>query len=154
MVGMPDKADMALLRIDAGGKQLPFVKFGDSDKVRVGDRVFAIGSPFGFDDTVTSGIISALDRDIMESPFDDYLQTDAPINHGNSGGPLFNMSGEVIGMTSVIFSPGPGSAGVGFAVPSNSLRFVFDRLMKTGEVKAGMLPSSYSAGDLDAAAGA
>jgi serine protease Do len=140
VVGMPDKADIALLRIDAGGKQLPFVKLGDSDKVRVGNRVFAIGSPFGFDDTVTSGIISALNRDIMESPFDDYLQTDAPINHGNSGGPLFNMSGEVIGMTSVIFSPDPGSAGVGFAVPSNSLRFVFDRLMKTGEVKAGMLP--------------
>jgi serine protease Do len=139
-VGMPVRADIALLRIDAGDKQLPFVQFGDSDKVRVGDQAIAIGSPFGFENTVTSGIISALNRDIMESPFDDYLQTDAAINHGNSGGPLFNLSGEVIGMTSVIFSPDPGSAGVGFAVPSNSLKFVFDRLMKTGKVSAGMLP--------------
>ena len=140
IVGMPVNADMALLRIDAGYKPLPFVRFGDSDEVRVGNRVFAIGSPFGFDNTVTSGIVSALNRDIMESPFDDYLQTDAAINHGNSGGPLFNLSGEVIGMTSVIFSPDPGSSGVGFAVPSNSLRFVFDRLMKTGKINAGMLP--------------
>jgi serine protease Do len=140
IVGMPVNADMALLRIDAGYKPLPFVRFGDSDEVRVGNRVFAIGSPFGFDNTVTSGIVSALNRDIMESPFDDYLQTDAAINHGNSGGPLFNMAGEVVGMTSVIFSPDPGSSGVGFALPSNSLRFVFDRLMKTGKIGAGMLP--------------
>ena len=83
---MPAKADMALLRIDAG-HDLPFVQFSDSDKMRVGDKVFAIGSPFGFDSSVTSGIISALHRNIMESPFDDYLQTDTAINHGNSGGP-------------------------------------------------------------------
>jgi serine protease Do len=140
IVGMPDQADIALLRIDAGRNPLPFVQFGDSDKMRPGDRVFAIGSPFGFDGTVTSGIVSAVNRDIMESPFDDYLQTDAAINHGNSGGPLFNMAGEVIGMNSVIFSPDPGSSGVGFAVPSNSLRFVYGRLMKFGEVRAGMLP--------------
>jgi serine protease Do len=89
---------------------------------------------------VTSGIISALNRDIMESPFDDYLQTDAAINHGNSGGPLFSEDGYVIGMTSVIFSPDPGSSGVGFALPSNSLRFVFNRLMQTGAIHAGMLP--------------
>jgi serine protease Do len=139
VVGMPDKADMALLRIDAG-HDLPFVQFGDSDTMRVGDKVFAIGSPFGFDNTVTSGIISALHRDIMESPFDDYLQTDTAINHGNSGGPLFNEDGHVVGMTSVIFSPDPGSSGVGFALPSNSLRFVFDRLMTTGAIHAGMLP--------------
>jgi serine protease Do len=139
VVGMPDKADMALLRIDAG-HDLPFVQFGDSDKMLVGDKVFAIGSPFGFDSTVTSGIISALHRDIMESPFDDYLQTDAAINHGNSGGPLFNEEGFVIGMTSVIFSPDPGSSGVGFALPSNSLRFVFNRLMTSGAIHAGMLP--------------
>jgi serine protease Do len=140
IVGMAYNADIALLRIDAGHQPLPYVRFGDSDEVRVGNRVFAIGSPFGFDDTVTSGIVSALNRDIMESPFDDYLQTDAAINHGNSGGPLLNMAGEVIGMTSVIFSPDPGSSGVGFAVPSNSLQFVFDRLMKTGKLNAGMLP--------------
>ena len=139
VVGMPDKADMALLRVNAGRK-LPFIEFGDSDKMRVGDTVVAIGSPFGFDNTVTAGIISAVNRDIMESPFDDYFQTDAAINHGNSGGPLFNLAGEVIGMNSVIFAPGTGSVGLGFAVPSNDLQFVFDRLMKTGEIRAGMLP--------------
>lgn len=139
IVGMPSKADMALLRIDAGRK-LPTVSFGDSDKMRPGDTVIVIGSPFGFDNSVTSGVLSAVNRNIMESPFDDYLQTDAAINHGNSGGPLFNRQGEVIGMNSVIFAPGTGSVGLGFAIPSNDLKFVFDRLMKTGEVKAGMLP--------------
>jgi len=140
IVGMPKQADLALLRIDPGRKRLPFVSFGDSEKVRVGDRVVAIGSPFGFDSTATSGIVSALNRDLMESPYDDYLQTDAAINHGNSGGPLFNLAGEVIGMTSVIYSPDPGSSGVGFALPSSSLEFVFDRLMATGKIGAGMLP--------------
>ena len=139
IVGMPSQADIALLRIYAG-HALPFVKFGDSDKVRVGDDVIAIGSPFGLDNSVTAGIISALHRDIMESPFDDYLQTDAAINHGNSGGPLFNLAGEVIGMNSVIYAPTPGFAGIAFAVPSNSLRFVYGRLMKTGRIDAGMLP--------------
>jgi serine protease Do len=140
IVGMTAKADIALLRIDPGKAALPFVRFGDSDKVQVGDQVTTIGSPLGFDNTVTSGIVSAINRDIRESPFDDYLQTDAAINHGNSGGPLFNEAGEVVGMTSVIFSPDRGSAGLGFAVPSNSLQFVFDRLIKTGKVDAGMLP--------------
>jgi serine protease Do len=139
ITGMPDKADMALLRIEAGRK-LPAVGFGDSDKMRVGEKVIAIGSPFGFDSSVTTGVVSAVNRDIMESPFDDYLQTDAAINHGNSGGPLFNLAGEVIGMNSVIFAPTAGSAGVGFAVPSNDLQFVFGRLMKTGAIRAGMLP--------------
>lgn len=139
VVGMPGKADMALIRIKAG-HSLPSVPFGDSDKVRVGDTVIAIGSPFGFDNSVTAGIISAVNRDIMESPFDDYLQTDAAINHGNSGGPLFNTAGEVIGMNSVIFAPTNGSVGLGFAIPSNDLEFVFGRLMKTGEIDAGMLP--------------
>src|ERR1700722_4889992 len=140
IVGMPNEVDIALLRIDAGPQPLPFVQLGDSDKMQVGDEVFAIGSPFGFDNTVTAGIISGVNRNIMESPFDDYLQTDATINHGNSGGPLFSMRGEVIGMTSVIFSPDPGSSGVGFALPSSSLQFVFDRLMKTGKINAGILP--------------
>jgi serine protease Do len=139
IVGMPAKADMALLRIDAGD-DLPFVPFGDSDKMRVGDAVIAVGSPFGFDTSVTSGIISAVNRDIMESPFDDYIQTDAAINHGNSGGPLFNLAGEVIGMNSIIFAPTSGFAGLGFALPSNDVHFVVDRLTKTGEVRAGMLP--------------
>ena len=139
IVGMPGKADMALLRIYAN-HPFPSVSFGDSDKARVGDTVIAIGSPFGFDNTVTSGIVSAVDRDIMESPFDDYIQTDAAINHGNSGGPLFDLQGNVIGMNSVIFSPSTGSSGLGFSIPSNDMKFVFDRLMKTGEVRAGMLP--------------
>ncbi len=104
IVGIPSQADIALLRIYAG-HPLPYVKFGDSDNVRVGDSVVAIGSPFGLDNTATAGIVSALNRDIMESPFDDYIQIDAAINHGNSGGPLFNLAGEVIGMNSVIYAP-------------------------------------------------
>ena len=141
IVGMTAKADMALLKIDTA-KDLPAVPFGDSNAVHVGDNVIAIGSPFGFDDSVTAGIVSAVNRDIMESPFDDYIQTDAPINHGNSGGPLFNLAGEVIGMNSVLFGPGmySGSAGLGFAIPSNDLEFVMDRLMVDGKVMAGMLP--------------
>jgi serine protease Do len=135
----PAGADMALLRISAD-HPLPFVRFGDSDKMRPGDEVVAIGSPFGFTNSVSTGIISALNRDIMESPFDDYIQTDAAINHGNSGGPLFNVSGEVIGMTSVLYSPGGGNAGVGFAIPASSVQFVADRLIKTGAINAGMLP--------------
>jgi serine protease Do len=141
IVGMAGKADMALLKIDTA-KSLPTVPFGNSNAVHVGDAVIAIGSPFGFDNSVTAGIVSAVNRDITESPFDDYVQTDAPINHGNSGGPLFNLAGEVIGMNSVIFAPGKygASAGVGFAIPSNDLRFVMDRLMADGKVGAGMLP--------------
>ena len=141
IIGMTAKADMALLKIDTA-KDLPAVPFGDSNAVHVGDNVIAIGSPFGFDDSVTAGIVSAVNRDIMESPFDDYIQTDAPINHGNSGGPLFNLAGEVIGMNSVLFAPGnySGSAGLGFAIPSNDLEFVMDRLMADGKVMAGMLP--------------
>jgi serine protease Do len=139
IVGVSGECDMALLRINAG-PGLPYLRFGESDKVRPGDKVVAIGSPFGFDNTVTTGIISAINRDIMESPFDDYIQTDAAINHGNSGGPLFNLSGEVIGMTSVLYSPGTGSAGVAFALPADNLQFVFDRLIATGAIKAGMLP--------------
>jgi serine protease Do len=142
VVGMPARADIALLRIVHPPAHLTAVKFGDSDKLRPGDTVIAIGSPFGFDNTVTAGIVSSVNRDIMESPFDDYIQTDAAINHGNSGGPLFNTAGEVIGMTSVLYAPGnySGSVGVGFAIPSNDLRFVFSRLERYGQVRAGMLP--------------
>jgi serine protease Do len=141
VVGMPNKADIALLRIHAGYK-LPAITWGNSDKLRPGDTVIAIGSPFGFDNTVTAGVVSSVNRDIMETPFDDYIQTDAAINHGNSGGPLFNTNGEVVGMNSVLFAPGTysGSVGLGFAIPSNDLRFVFSRLEKYGEVRAGMLP--------------
>jgi serine protease Do len=139
IVGVPHTVDIALLRIDAG-HNLPSVPLGDRDKMHVGDTVITIGSPFGFDNSVTSGIISAVNRNIMESPFDDYLQTDAAINSGNSGGPVFNLDGEVIGMNSVIFSPSTGFSGLAFAIPSNQLNFVLSRLMKTGEVNTGMLP--------------
>jgi serine protease Do len=141
IVGVTSKADVALLKIDTT-TPFPTVKFGESDRVRVGDTVIAIGSPFGFDQSVTAGIVSGVNRDIMESPFDDYIQTDATINHGNSGGPLFNVSGEVIGMNSVLFGPGDfsGSIGIGFAIPSDELKFVYTRLIANGKVNAGMLP--------------
>jgi serine protease Do len=141
VVGMPGKVDVVLLRI-APGPKLTALKLGDSDKLRAGDTVIAIGSPFGFDNSVTHGIVSAVNRDIMESPFDEYIQTDAAINHGNSGGPLFNLEGEVVGMNSVLFAPGSetGSVGLGFSIPSNELRFIIGRLEKYGEVRAGMLP--------------
>ncbi len=139
IVGSASKSDIALLRIDPSAN-IPILSFGDSDSLRVGDTVIAIGSPFGFDNTVTAGIVSSVNRDIMESPFDDYIQTDAAINHGNSGGPLFNLQGQVVGMNSVLFAPSQGSAGVGFAIPSNDVRFALDRLRQYGEVRAGMLP--------------
>jgi serine protease Do len=141
IVGMPSKADIALLKISPDS-HLPALSFGDSDKLRAGDTVIAIGNPFGFANSVSAGIVSSVNRNIMESPFDDYIQTDAAINHGNSGGPLFNLQGQVVGMTSVLFAPGhySGSAGVGFAIPSNDLSFVFARLEKYGEVRAGMIP--------------
>jgi serine protease Do len=140
IVGMAGKADVALLRIT--GATLPAVSFGDSDKLRTGDTVIAIGSPLGFDSTATVGIVSAVNRDIQESPFDDYVQTDAAINHGNSGGPLFNLAGQVVGMNSILFAPGTysGSAGLGFAISSNELSFVLERLEKYQEVRPGMLP--------------
>ena len=139
VVGVTHNADIALLKIDSAGG-MPSVPYGNSDKLAVGEKVVAIGSPFGFEGTVTTGIVSAINRDIMESPFDDYIQTDAAINHGNSGGPLFNLAGEVVGMNSVLFAPGAGSVGVGFAIPSNDLNVVLTWLKNTGHVKAGMLP--------------
>jgi serine protease Do len=139
VVGVAGKVDIALLRIDPSA-HIPPLSWGDSDTLRSGDTVIAIGSPFGFDSTVTAGIVSSTNRDIMESPFDDYIQTDAAINHGNSGGPLFNIAGEVVGMNSILIAPGQGSAGLGFAIPSNDLRFVLDRLAQHGQIRVGMLP--------------
>jgi serine protease Do len=141
VIGLTYGADIALLKIDGSG--LPAVTFGDSDKLHIGERVIAIGSPFGFENSVSTGVVSALNRDIMESPFDDYIQTDAAINHGNSGGPLFNLAGEVVGMNSILFAPGTvsGSIGLGFAIPANDLKFVLGRFEATGgRVDAGMLP--------------
>jgi serine protease Do len=134
-----DQIDMALLKVTSASP-LPSVRFGDSDALRVADRVLAIGSPLGFGGTVTQGIVSALNRDIRDSPFDDYIQTDAAINHGNSGGPLFNMQGEVIGMNTAIFAPmTSGSIGLGFAIPSNDLKLVADALGGGGGMQTGTL---------------
>ena len=118
---------------------LPYVKFGDSDKVRVGDWVLAIGNPFGFGNSVTAGIISARQRDIRSGPYDEFLQTDAPINRGNSGGPLFNMDGDVIGVNTAIYSPSGGSVGIGFAVPSSLVSHVVAQLREYGRTRRGWL---------------
>ena len=138
VVGADSRTDLALLKIDAK-KPLPHVELGDSDKARVGDAVIAVGNPFGLGDTVTSGIISARGRDLDTGPYVDYFQTDAAINRGNSGGPLFNVVGEVIGVNSAIFSPNGGSVGVGFAIPSNVVKTVTTQLKDHGTVARGWL---------------
>jgi serine protease Do len=139
LVGRDPKVDLALLKIDPGKKQLVAVPFGNSDEARVGDWVLAIGNPFGFGGTVTAGIVSARARDINAGPYDDFLQTDAAINRGNSGGPMFNMKGEVIGVNSAIISPSGGSIGIGFAVPASLAMPVLDDLRKYGKVRRGWL---------------
>jgi len=138
LVGKDEKTDLALLKIDAP-KALPSVPWGDSDKAREGDWVLAVGNPFGLGGTVTAGIISARGRDLASGPYDDYMQLDAPINRGNSGGPSFNMAGEVIGINTAIYSPTGGSVGIGFAVPANMAKTVIDELRRSGTVERGWL---------------
>lgn len=138
VIGRDAKTDIAVLKVEPHGKLAP-VKFGDSDNIRVGDWVVAIGNPFGFGGTVTAGIISARGRDINAGPYDDFLQTDASINRGNSGGPMFNLDGEVIGINTAIYSPSGGSVGIGFAIPSNSARGVIQQLIEHGQVRRGWL---------------
>jgi len=139
VIGTDPYMDLAVLQIESDEKFIP-VSFGDSDKARVGDWVIAIGNPFGFGGTVTSGIISSRNRDIGLTRYDDFIQTDASINIGNSGGPLFNLDGEVIGINTAIIAPGQsGSIGIGFAIPSNSASKVVDQLIKFGETKRGWL---------------
>ena len=139
LVGRDAKTDLALLRVKPD-KPLPFVPWGDSDKARVGDWVMAIGNPFGLGGTVTSGIISARARAINDNgPYDEFLQTDASINRGNSGGPLFNTTGEVIGINSAIFSPSGGSIGIGFAIPSDLAKNVIAQLQATGKARRGWI---------------
>ena len=121
--------DLALLRVHVDHK-LPSVQWADSTQVQVGDPVLAIGNPLGIGMSVSGGIVSAVNRNIMDTPYDDFIQTDAAINHGNSGGPLFNLKGEVIGVNSAIISPTSGNAGLGFSMPSNDARFIFDRLSR------------------------
>jgi len=138
VVGTDTKTDLALLKINAAGR-LPFVVFGNSDKMRVGDWVMAVGNPFGLGGTVTAGIISARGRDLRNGPFDDFLQIDAPINRGNSGGPTFNLAGEVVGINTAIASPNGGSVGIGFAIPSNLAKPVLAQLESHGTVDRGWL---------------
>lgn len=136
--GTDAKTDLALLQIKSD-KPFAFVKFGNSESARVGDWVVAIGNPFGLGGTTTKGIISARGRDIRSGPLDDFIQIDAPINRGNSGGPLFNMKGEVIGINSAIYSPNGGSVGIGFAIPSSLAKNVIGQLRDTGIVQRGYL---------------
>jgi len=138
IVGTDPKTDLGLLKIESDAA-LPFVSFGDSDQMRVGDWVLAVGNPFGLGGTVTVGIISARNRDINSGPYDDFLQTDAAINRGNSGGPMFNLEGEVIGVNTAIFSPNGGSVGIGFAIPSNIAKSVVAQLRDRGSVERGWL---------------
>ncbi|RCK51753.1 serine protease [Thalassospira profundimaris] len=138
LIGRDPKTDVALLKVEPK-KDLPFVKWGDSDKARVGDWAMAIGNPFGLGGTVTAGIISARNRDINQGPYDDFIQTDAAINRGNSGGPLFNMDGDVIGINSAIYSPSGGSVGIGFAIPSAIAESVVDQIKEYGRPRRGWL---------------
>ncbi|HEX3503472.1 MAG TPA: Do family serine endopeptidase [Xanthobacteraceae bacterium] len=138
LVGKDNKSDLALLRVHSD-KPIKAVKFGDSDKLRLGEWVIAIGNPFSLGGSVTAGIVSARNRDINSGPYDNYIQTDAAINRGNSGGPLFNLSGEVVGVNTAIISPSGGSIGIGFAVPSNSAVAVIDQLRQFGETRRGWL---------------
>lgn len=138
VIGTDPEGDLALLKIDAGRK-LPYAKWGDSDKIRVGDWVMAIGNPFGLGGTVTAGILSARHRNINAGPFDDYLQTDASINRGNSGGPTFNMDGEVIGVNTAILSPTGGNVGIGLAIPASQAKYIVNQLKEKGKVERGYL---------------
>jgi len=151
LVGSDPPSDLAVLKIDA--KDLPTLSLGDSDKVRVGDAVLAVGNPLGIGQTVTSGIVSAKGRatGLSDGSFEDFLQTDAAINRGNSGGALVNISGELIGINSQILSPSGGNIGIGFAIPSNMAKAVMDQLMKTGKVRRGMLGVTIQSVDADLA---
>lgn len=138
VVGRDESTDLALLRVKSD-KPLPFVEFGDSDTSRVGDWVVAIGNPFGLGGTVTAGIVSARGRDINSGPYDDFIQTDAAINRGNSGGPLFNMEGKVVGINTAIYSPSGGSIGIGFSIPSKLASNVVSQLKNFGQARRGWL---------------
>lgn len=139
VLGQDQKTDIAVLKIDPGDTKLKAVSFGDSDKLRVGDWVLAIGNPFGLGGTVTAGIVSARGRDIGNGPYDDFIQTDASINRGNSGGPLFNTDGDVIGINTAIYSQSGGSVGIGFAISSNLAERVAEQLIEFGQTRRGWL---------------
>ncbi len=149
--GVDEKTDLALLEIKTG-KMLPYVEFGDSSAVRVGDKVLAIGNPFGLGGTVTAGIVSATGREIGQGPYEDFLQVDAPINRGNSGGPTFNLRGQVVGVNTAIFSPSGGSIGIGFAISSNLAKQIVADLQDDGKVERGWLGVNIQQVDPDIAA--
>jgi serine protease Do len=144
VVGRDPQTDLALLKVNPA-KPLPATRFGDSDKAQIGDWVIAIGDPFGIGSTVTAGIVSARNRNINAGPYDDFIQTDAPINKGNSGGPLFDMDGNVIGVNSAIFSPTGGSVGIGFSIPANLAREVVQQLRQFGQARRGWIGVSIQA---------
>ncbi|WP_380058319.1 Do family serine endopeptidase [Falsihalocynthiibacter sp. SS001] len=150
VIGVDPKTDIALLRIEAEDA-LPYIELGDSSETRVGETVFAMGNPFGLGGTVTQGIVSAKGREISQGPYADFIQTDAAINKGNSGGPLFNMEGEVIGVNSAIYSPNGGSVGIGFAVSANIVADIVDDLKDDGQVSRGWLGVSIQQIDQDMA---
>ncbi|MCR9255622.1 MAG: DegQ family serine endoprotease [Alphaproteobacteria bacterium] len=139
IIGRDEKTDIAVLKVDPAGQSLKAVPIGDSSKTRIGDWVIAIGNPFGLGGTVTAGIVSARGRDIGQGRYDDFIQTDASINRGNSGGPMFNMDGEVIGINTAIFSPTGGSVGIGFAVPTSLAGKVIDQLIEFGRTRRGWI---------------
>jgi serine protease Do len=139
VLGQDQKTDIAVLKIDPGDTKLTAVSFGNSDELRVGDWVLAIGNPFGLGGSVTAGIVSARGRDIGNGPYDDFIQTDASINRGNSGGPLFNTDGDVIGINTAIYSQSGGSVGIGFAISSNLAERVAEQLIEFGQTRRGWL---------------
>ena len=138
LIGRDERTDLAVLKVEPE-KPLPFVPWGDSDKSRVGDWVLAIGNPFGLGGSVTAGIVSARGRNIEQGPYDNFIQTDAAINKGNSGGPLFNMDGDVIGINTAIYSPSGGSIGIGFSIPANMAKTVVAQLRDFGRARRGWL---------------
>ncbi len=151
LVGLDEKTDLALLKIEADGP-FPFVRFGDSTEVQVGDKVIAVGNPFGLGGSVTAGIVSAKGREVGAGPYDDFLQIDAPINRGNSGGPTFNLDGEVIGVNTLIFSPSGGNVGIAFAISADLAKEVIADLMDDGKVERGWLGVRIQPVDEDIAA--
>ena len=139
LIGTDPRTDLAVLKVDPDGTKFTYVDFADDAKVRVGDWVVAVGNPFGLGGTVTAGIVSARGRDIGAGPYDDFLQIDAAVNRGNSGGPAFNLNGEVVGVNTAIFSPSGGNVGIAFAIPASTAREVVQDLIKDGAVQRGWL---------------